>query len=143
MDYSAHAPRYRMAGLDLSAPLQFNRLMAVPSNPNLEAIDSYNIDSSNANIEVSAGAVDTTNGSRDITVKVTPKTQKLGKNRSHWVLMIDRSKDYSGKNNLDNNINKFITDLREKANTEAAEVYLSIIEYSGNDAKWNLSLIHI
>ena len=36
MDYSAHAPRYRMAGLDLSAPIQFNRLMEAPRSTGLE-----------------------------------------------------------------------------------------------------------
>ncbi len=140
--YSTESPRFRMAGLDISEPLQFNSVMAPPSNLNLEALASYKIDSSNANIQVSAGEVDTTNGSRDITVKVTPKTKKVGKNKSHWVLLIDRSQDYSNKlNNLDNNINKFITDLRAKANTDGAEVYLSIIEYSGNNNKYNKVLI--
>ena len=36
MDYSSHAPRYRMAGLDLFAPIQFNRLMAAPRSDGLE-----------------------------------------------------------------------------------------------------------
>ena len=141
--YSMQSPRYKMSGLDISEPIQFNNLMQAPSNnPKLQAIDPYTIDSANANIEISASAVDTTDGSRDIRVKITPKTQKVGKNRSHWVLMIDRSQDYSGKlNNLDNNINKFITDLRSKANTDGAEVYLSIIEYSGNNNKYNKVLL--
>ena len=109
---------------------------------NISAISPYTVDAENANITVSAGAVDTSNGSRDINVKITPKTKKVGKNRSHWVLMIDRSQDYSNNlNNLDNNINKFITDLREKANTEGAEVYLSIIEYSGNNNNYNKVLL--
>lgn len=96
---------------------------------NLGAISPYNIDSTNANITVSADAVDTTNGSRNVTVSISPKTQNSGTNKSHWILLIDRSKDFSG-NNLDNNINKFITDLRAKADTPGAEVYISMIEYS-------------
>ena len=99
---------------------------------NISAISPYTVDAENANITVSAGDVDTSNGSRDINVKITPKTKKIGKNRSHWVLLIDRSKDWSGKNNLDNNINKFLTDLREKADTDGAEVYVSMIEYQSN-----------
>ena len=129
------SPRLQMAGLDISEPIQFNNLMQAPSNnPKLQAIEPYNIDSANANIEVSAGEVDTTDGSRDITVKIIPKTKQTGINKSHWVLLVDRTRDWSAKNSsakLDDNINKFITDLRAKADTPGAEVYLSIIEYSG------------
>ncbi|CAG7586106.1 hypothetical protein PEPTYR26121_00301 [Peptoniphilus tyrrelliae] len=100
---------------------------------NLGQVSPYNIDSSNANISVSAGEVNTTDGSRDIKVKITPKTQQVGQNKSHWVLLVDRSKDFSGKNNLDNNINKFLTDLRTKADTPGAEVYISMIEYSATN----------
>ena len=99
----------------------------------LGQVSPYNIDSSNANISVSAGEVNTTDGSRDIKVKITPKTQQVGQNKSHWVLLVDRSKDFSGKNNLDNNINKFLTDLRTKADTPGAEVYISMIEYSATN----------
>ena len=139
--YSNESPRFRMAGLNISEPLRFNRLMQAPSDPRLGEIQAYDTDTENATITVSAGAVDTSNGSRDIKVKITPKTKKIGKNRSHWVLLIDRSQDFSGKNNLDNNINKFITDLRAKADTEGAEVYLSIIEYSGNNNNYNKVLL--
>ncbi|WP_311564694.1 SpaA isopeptide-forming pilin-related protein [Peptoniphilus duerdenii] len=97
---------------------------------NTDPISEYNVDSTNANIKVSAGAVNTTDGSRDVKVKITPKTKQTGSNRSHWILLVDRSKDFSGKNNLDNNINKFLTDLRAKADTPGAEVYISMIEYS-------------
>lgn len=99
----------------------------------LGQVSPYNIDSSNANISVSAGEVNTTDGSRDIKVKISPKTQQVGQNKSHWVLLVDRSKDFSGKNNLDNNINKFLTDLRSKADTQGAEVYISMIEYSATN----------
>ena len=107
---------------------------ALRAGDNLQAITPYNIDSSNANISVSAGEVNTTDGSRDIKVKISPKTQQVGQNKSHWVLLVDRTKDWSDKNSsakLDDNINKFLTDLRAKADTPGAEVYISIIEYSG------------
>ena len=107
---------------------------ALRATDNLQAITSYNIDSSNANISVSAGEVNTTDGSRDIKVKITPKTQQVGQNKSHWVLLIDRTKDWSTKGaKLDDNINKFLTDLRAKADAPGSEVYVSIIEYSGNE----------
>lgn len=132
--YSMQSPRYKMSGLDISEPIQFNNLMQAPRNPNLQEITPYTIDSANANIEVNASAVDTTDGSRDIRVKITPKTKQTGVNKSHWVLLVDRTRDWSSNNSgakLDDNINKFITDLRAKADTQGAEVYLSIIEYSG------------
>lgn len=142
VDYSAQSLRYRSVGLDISAPIQVDRIMQAPTDPGLEEIQPYNIDSENANITVRASGVDTTDGSRDIRVRITPKTKKVGKNKSHWILLVDRSQDYSNKlNNLDNNINKFITDLRAKANTDGAEVYLSIIEYSGNNPKFNKVLL--
>lgn len=142
------SPRLQMAGLDVSEPIQFNNLMQAPSNPKLQEVTPYTIDSANANIEVSASAVDTTDGSRDIRVKITPKTRQTGVNKSHWVLLVDRTKDWSTRNSsakLDDNINKFITDLRAKADTPGAEVYLSIIEYSGlaKDNKLVLSKTNI
>lgn len=98
----------------------------------LHAISPYNVDSSNANISVSAGEVNTADGSRDIKVKISPKTQQVGQNKSHWVLLVDRTRDLSKNGTkLDDNINKFLTDLRAKADTPGAEVYVSIIEYSG------------
>ena len=115
-------------GLELGDELIRNPVRA----GNASAVGPYNIEASNANISVSAGNVNTTDGSRDVKVKITPKTQQSGINRSHWVLLVDRSKDWS-KNNLDNNINKFLTDLREKANTPGAEVYISMIEYSATN----------
>ncbi len=100
------------------------------ASTNTQAIAPYRVDGQNANIDVSAGAVDTDKGTREVNVKITPKTRNTGKKTSHWILLVDRSKDWSNKNNLDNNINKFLTDLRAKADTPGAEVYVSIIEYS-------------
>lgn len=128
--------RLQMAGANTDLEISGNLVDTL--NPlragldDLQAINPYNIDSTNANISVSAGAVNTTDGSRDIKIKITPKTQQVGQNKSHWVLLVDRTKDWS-KNGakLDDNINKFLTDLRAKADTPGAEVYVSIIEYSG------------
>ncbi|WP_234025876.1 SpaA isopeptide-forming pilin-related protein [Anaerococcus sp. Marseille-P3915] len=39
MDYAAQSIRFRMAGLDISEPLQFNRLMAAPLSGGLEISD--------------------------------------------------------------------------------------------------------
>ena len=116
----------RVAGQDRS--VGENRASGNP-----QAIAPYRVDGQNANIDVSAGAVDTDKGTREVNVKITPKTINTGKKTSHWILLVDRSKDWSNKNNLDNNINKFLTDLRAKADTPGAEVYVSMIEYSATD----------
>lgn len=142
--------RLQMAGANTDLEISGNLVDTL--NPlragldDLQAINPYNVDSTNANISVSAGAVNTTDGSRDIKIKITPKTQQVGQNKSHWVLLVDRTKDWS-KNGakLDDNINKFLTDLRAKADTPGAEVYVSIIEYSGlaKDNKLVLSKTNI
>ena len=127
------APRTSADGLEISPEVN---PQAQRGTDNLGQVSPYNIDSSNANISVSAGEVNTTDGSRDIKVKITPKTQQVGQNKSHWVLLIDRTRDWSANNSsakLDDNINKFLTDLRTKADTPGAEVYVSIIEYSGQE----------
>lgn len=144
--------RLQMAGANTELEISGNLVDTL--NPlragldDLQAISPYNVDSTNANISVSAGEVNTTDGSRDIKVKISPKTQQVGQNKSHWVLLVDRTKDLSANNSsakLDDNINKFITDLRAKADTPGAEVYVSIIEYSGlaKDNKLVLSKTNI
>ena len=131
MGMAAYAtPKTSADGLEISPEVN---PQAQRGTDDLGQVIPYNIDSSNANISVSAGEVNTTDGSRDINVKISPKTQQVGQNKSHWVLLVDRSKDFSGKNNLDNNINKFLTDLRSKADTLGAEVYISMIEYSATN----------
>lgn len=134
MGMAAYAAKKTSAdGLEISPEVN---PQAQRGTDNLGQVSPYNIDSSNANISVSAGEVNTTDGSRDIKVKITPKTQQVGQNKSHWVLLIDRTRDWSANNSsakLDDNINKFLTDLRTKADTPGAEVYVSIIEYSGQE----------
>ena len=102
------------------------------------AID-YNVDANNADIKVSAGAVDTTNGQRTINVSVTPKDSgnagQIVKNLQ-YVFLIDRSRDYAlnikkaDTPTIDKNINKFLTDLAEKAKANNANVDVTFIEYS-------------
>ena len=137
LDTSPESPRpslmaARSANLDLEMGDEIVPGAQMAGQDNLQA-NTYTVDASNANINVSAGAVDLSDGTRDINVKITPKNQKVGPNKSHWVLLIDRSKDFSTSNydnNIDNNINMFLTDLRDKADTPGAEVYVSIIKYS-------------
>ncbi|WP_311562207.1 SpaA isopeptide-forming pilin-related protein [Peptoniphilus duerdenii] len=100
---------------------------------------SNTIESSNANITVSAGQVDTTTGKRTINVSVTPKeggnTGLIGKNLQ-YVFLIDRSQDSSTNHaaadapNIDRNINKFLTDLAEKAKANNTKIDVTFIEYS-------------
>ena len=146
MGMAAYAAKKTSAdGLEISPE---TKPEAQRGTDDLGQVSPYNIDSSNANIIVSAGEVNTTDGSRDLNVKISPKTQQVGQNKSHWVLLIDRTRDLSANNSsakLDDNINKFLTDLRTKADTPGAEVYVSIIEYSGlaKDNKLVLSKTNI
>ena len=119
------------------------------------AID-YNVDANNANIKVSAGAVDTTNGQRTINVSVTPKDSgnagQIAKNLQ-YVFLIDRSRDYAlnikkaETPTIDKNINKFLTDLAEKAKTNNANVDVTFIEYSKSNSKvlgsYNQNLVNL
>ena len=143
MDYSAHAPRYRMAGLDLSAPLQFNRLMSPQKEPFLQKLE-YDASTDDLNINVRASEVDTTDGSRTIDLSISPKAkgsqeteEQIIGNKIQLVFVIDRSKDVSeltNKNNpngptLDKNINKLITDIVDKAKKSNASVDATFIQY--------------
>ncbi|MFO3667965.1 SpaA isopeptide-forming pilin-related protein [Anaerococcus kampingiae] len=143
MDYSAHAPRYRMAGLDLSEPLQFNRLMAAPTESYLQELE-YDASSDDLNIKVWASEVDTKNGKRTINFSISPKAkasqeteEQIIGNKIQLVFVIDRSKDASeltNKNNpsgptLDKNINKLITDIVDKAKKSNASIDATFIQY--------------
>lgn len=143
MDYSAHAPRYRMSGLDLSEPLQFNRLMAAPTESYLQELE-YDASSDDLNIKVWASEVDTKNGKRTINFSISPKAkasqeteEQIIGNKIQLVFVIDRSKDASeltNKNNpsgptLDKNINKLITDIVDKAKKSNASIDATFIQY--------------
>lgn len=115
---------------------------------------SNDIDSSNAKITVSAGQVDTTTGKRTINVSVTPKDNggQPGKetiigNKIQMVFVIDRSKDLAAlngkrKGTLDQNINKLIYDIVQKAKDSNAEIDATFIEYDnrGNAIKGGVNL---
>ncbi|WP_311491754.1 SpaA isopeptide-forming pilin-related protein [uncultured Anaerococcus sp.] len=102
---------------------------------------SYNIDSSDANISVTAGDVNTTDGTRNINISVSPKDTggQPGKetiigNKIQMVFVIDRSKDISAQNarrkgTLDQNINKLIYDIVQKAKDSNASIDATFIEY--------------
>lgn len=121
---------------------------------NISAISPYTVDAENANITVSAGAVDTSNGNRTINVSVKPKDtggqpgeETIIGNKIQMVFVIDRSKDLSEsykfkKGTLDNNINKLIYDIVQKAKQSNAKIDATFIEYDnvGNAIKGNVNL---
>ncbi|WP_237036840.1 SpaA isopeptide-forming pilin-related protein [Mediannikoviicoccus vaginalis] len=127
------------AGLEIGDNLVGNPVGA----SNISEIN-YDVDSSNATIKVNAGAVDTTDGTRTINVSVKPKesgnTGLVGKNLQ-YVFMIDRSRDAATNiktadtPTIDKNINKFLTDLAEKAKANNANIDITFIEYSKSGAK--------
>lgn len=108
-------------------------------------INPYNIEASNANITVSAGDVNTTDGTRNINISVKPNEgtkpgSTNGKNLQ-YVFMIDRSRDQAlnirtaDTPTIDKNINKFLTDLAEKAKNTNTSVDVTFIEYSKNGSR--------
>lgn len=112
---------------------------------NTSAVGPYNVDASNANITVSAGAVNTTDGTRTVNVSVSPKDNggQPGKetiigNKIQMVFVIDRSMDLAAKNarrkgTLDQNINKLIYDIVQKAKESNASIDATFIEYDRLD----------
>ncbi len=123
---------------------------------NTGKIDPYTVESTDAKIQVSAGAVDTKDGTRTINVSVTPKeggnTTQVGKNLQ-YVFLIDRSRDYAlniktaDTPTIDKNINKFLTDLAEKAKVNNANIDVTFIEYSKSSSKvlgaYNQNLVNL
>lgn len=104
-------------------------------------INPYNVEASNANITVSPGSINTTDGTRTINVSVSPKDNggQPGKetiigNNIQMVFVIDRSMDLAARNGrrkgtLDNNINKLIYDIVQKAKESNASIDATFIEY--------------
>lgn len=134
--YSMQNPRYKMAGLNISENLPINRLMGPQTFTGLEAFEnSYS--ENNLNIKVSGNAVDTSNGKRTIDISISPQDvpgQGTQKNLQ-YVFLIDRSQDTSTKGaadapTIDKNIDKFLTNLAEKAKNNNANVDVTFIEYS-------------
>lgn len=95
-----------------------------------------------ATIGVTGSEVDAINGTRGINVQVVPKSDILPPEpkKLHMVLMLDRSRhDREGEidgTGVDNNINKFLNDLNDKANANKADVDISLIEYAGGYSKY-------
>lgn len=123
--------------LEISGNLYGGPVGAGDKNP-------YNVEASNANITVSSGSINTTDGTRTINVSVSPKdngnTGQVGKNLQ-YVFLIDRSRDQAlnisaaDTPTIDKNINKFLTDLAEKAKNTNTNVDVTFIEYSKSGSK--------
>lgn len=142
IDYSAQSLRYKMAGLDVSEPIQFNRLLAPSLEEDLQDIE-YDSSTEDLNVKVKASKVDTTNGQRTINFSISPKEKQISGeetiigNNIQLVFVIDRSKDvseFTNKSNpngatLDKNINKLITDIVEKAKKSNANIDVTFIQY--------------
>ncbi|MDD7363002.1 MAG: SpaA isopeptide-forming pilin-related protein, partial [Firmicutes bacterium] len=92
-----------------------------------------------ARISVTGSDIDTTNGSRDVNMKIIPNimTKDL-EHTLHMLVMIDRSEsnqDTSGKVSVDDNINKFLNDFNKKAQETNADVDITFVEYSSAGSK--------
>lgn len=136
------SPRLQMAGLDVSEPIQFNRLLAPSLEEDLQDIE-YDSNTEDLNVKVKASKVDTTNGQRTINFSISPKEKQISGeetiigNNIQLVFVIDRSKDVSERTNksnpngatLDKNINKLITDIVEKAKKSNANIDVTFIQY--------------
>ena len=136
-DYSTQSIRYKSVGLDISESLPLPRLMqAQQKSTGLEAFEnSYSQD--NLDIKVNGSEVDTKNGKRTIDISISPRDiPGVGSQKNlQYVFLIDRSQDSSTKGKtdaptIDKNINKFLTDLAEKAKKNNANVDVTFIEYS-------------
>ena len=127
---------FRSGGLEIS-----DNLFGGPVGAGNLSQTSYNIDSSDANITVNAGDVNTTDGTRNINISVSPKDTggQPGKetiigNKIQMVFVIDRSMDLAARNarrkgTLDQNINKLIYDIVQKAKESNASIDATFIEY--------------
>lgn len=131
---------FRSGGLEIS-----DNLFGGPVGAGNLSQTSYNIDSSDANITVNAGDVNTTDGTRNINISVSPKegtnTGSTNGKNLQYVFMIDRSRDQAlniktaDTPTIDKNINKFLTDLAEKAKNTNTSVDVTFIEYSKNGSR--------
>lgn len=131
------SPRLQMAGLDVSEPIQFNRLLSPSLDENLKDIQ-YDTSTEDLNVTVKANAVDTKNGQRTISFSISPKEKEIPGKKIQMVFLVERSKDLSTtplglKNSqgrtLDKNINYAITQIAQKAEETGTQVDVSFIEY--------------
>lgn len=133
------SPRLQMAGLDVSEPIQFNRLLAPSLEEDLQEI-KYDSSTDDLNVTVKASEVDTTNGKRTINFSISPKEKEILGKKIQMVFLVERSNDTAvstsvGQKNangrtLDKNINYAITQIAKKAEETGTQVDVSFIEYS-------------
>lgn len=132
------SPRLQMAGLDVSEPIQFNRLLAPSLEEDLQDIE-YDSSTDDLNIKVKASKVDTTNGKRTINFSISPKEKEVLGKKIQMVFLVERSKDsattaagqrIANGRTLDKNINYAITQIAKKAEETGTQVDVSFIEYS-------------
>ena len=132
------SPRLQMAGLDISEPIQFNRLLSPSLEEDLQDIE-YDSNTENLNIKVKASKVDKTNGKRTISLSISPKEKEIAGKKIQMVFLVERSKDSAttaaGQNiaqgrTLDKNINYAITQIAKKAEETGTQVDVSFIEYT-------------
>lgn len=132
------SPRLQMAGLDVSEPIQFNRLLAPSLEEDLQDIE-YDSSTDDLNIKVKASKVDTTIGKRTINFSISPKEKEVPGKKIQMVFLVERSKDSATTTvgqgiakgrTLDKNINYAITQIAKKAEETGTQVDVSFIEYT-------------
>ena len=146
VDYSTQSLRYKTFGLDKYEPLQFNRLMSQTTGSNLEAFE-YDASTEDLNVKVKASKVTRNDGQRTINLQISPKEKQVEEeqiigNNIQLVFVFDRSKDIAAgaktsSGTIDQNINKLISDIVEKAKKTNANIDATFIEYDnkGNAIK--------
>lgn len=94
------------------------------------------VDGSLASISIEGSEINTEEGSRDVKITLKPKldVKESEPNKVHLLLMLDRSKSNQDKTkpDVDDNINKFLTDLNKKAKETNTDVDITFVEYGQN-----------
>ncbi|MGI5949375.1 SpaA isopeptide-forming pilin-related protein [Peptoniphilus sp.] len=100
-------------------------------------------DNTLADIFVDGAPINTKEGTRDVTVKIYPKTtseEKTEKKSMHMILLVDRSRGYREGQvqgvSQDDNINKFLNDLNNKRQATDTDIDISFIEYWGGGSNY-------
>lgn len=120
--------------------------MAQTPDPNLEAFE-YDASTEDLNVKVKASKVTRNDGERTINLQISPKEKEVEEeqiigNNIQLVFVLDRSKDIAAGaktsvGTIDQNINKLISDIVEKAKKTNANIDATFIEYDnqGNEIK--------
>lgn len=134
------SPRFRMANLDISEPLQLNRQMS-PSNDLVLQKSEYDASTDDLNIKVQTSDVDTKDGKRTINLSISPKDKVIPGKKVQMVFLVERSKDssltsagskISDDRTQDKNINYAITQIAKKAKETGTSIDASFVEYTYN-----------